>query len=55
MIQLLKRLLKHAMVRIQSTKKLIDVCVFFYIGKVDMIVAGAGTGELVKKENILFY
>jgi hypothetical protein len=49
MIQLLKRLLKHAMVRIQSTKE-IDRCVcFFYIGKVDMIVAGAGTGELVKK------
>jgi hypothetical protein len=48
MIQLLKRLLKHAMVRIQSSKKLIDVF-FFYIGKVDMIVAGAGTGELVKK------
>jgi hypothetical protein len=45
MIQQLKRYSKRAMVRIQCTKRMLHS---FVVGKVDMVVAGAGTGKVVE-------
>jgi hypothetical protein len=47
MIQQRKKYLKHVMVRISSISIL--MCLVLFQGKVDMVVAGAGTGELIEK------